>query len=108
MHSKYFFVLLVLIIVFAPIILNAQTLPFGGQVTYTQPCNTGLLLYVLQPLKGVQTYMWFTGNLPYLMRTVPHIGQNLLGMASPGPVPCVLGTIPMGSGFPIIYHGGSI
>lgn len=83
-------------------------MPFGGLVTYTQVCNTGFLLYVMQPIKGLGTFMWFTGNLPYLMGVVPHSGQYLLGMAGMASIPCYLGKDQVGQGYPIIYHGSSI
>ncbi len=89
-------------------ISKAQGLqPFGGMVTAMRTCNSGLLLTVVEPF-GVNEYMWFWGNLPYLMYIIPHIGQNMLGMAAYGTVPCVIGTVTIGSGMPIIYHGSSI
>jgi hypothetical protein len=106
--------LLILVIVLSAIIYSlpnstfAAARPFGGLVKTIQPCNTGLLLYVNVPLQGVQPFMWFTGNLPYLMRIPPHPGQWLLGMAGTAVVPCILGIYYQGAGQPILYHGSSI
>lgn len=86
----------------------AVPVPFGGLVTMIQPCNTGLLVYVLTPLTGVIPFMWLTGELPFLMYVPPHPGQWLLGMAVAVPVPCVLGIVPYGAGLPIIMHGSSL
>jgi len=87
---------------------KVKSVPFGGKVKSVQPCNNGMLLYVTVPLKGVLTFIWNTGNLPYLSHVVPHPAQVLLGRALMAPVPCTLGTTVVGSGFPIIFHGSSI
>lgn len=94
-------------VAFMPSMASAQ-MPFGGTVTATLPCDSGLLLYLLVPLQGVETFMWSAGELPYMMHVVPHIGQELLGMAFPVEEPCVVGMLTVGSGFPIIYHGSSL
>ncbi|OHA17259.1 MAG: hypothetical protein A3C79_02975 [Candidatus Taylorbacteria bacterium RIFCSPHIGHO2_02_FULL_45_28] len=86
----------------------AAPLPFGGVVTMIQPCNTGLLVYVLTPLTGVVPFMWLTGELPFLSYIPPHPGQWLLGLTAAVPVPCVLGTVPYGAGLPILMHGSSL
>jgi hypothetical protein len=80
---------------------------FGGQVVSIQPCNTGLLVYI-RTAYAVQPFMWFTGELPYSWYIPPHPGQWMLGMYSTVVVPCILGIIPMGAGFPILYHGSSL
>ncbi len=107
MHRKLFVVLVLSIIIFMPIVIHAQN-PFGGMVNYTQGCNSGMLLYVQVPFKGVQRFMWFTGNLPYLMKKSPHVGQNLLGMSGFMTAPCYVGKEHVGDGLPILYHGSSI
>ena len=86
---------------------------FGGIVTAEYTCNTGLLIYVKDaistpPFFSIVPYMWLTGELPFLSYIPPHPGQELLGTALPMPMPCILGYIPIGFGFPIIYHGSSI
>lgn len=82
--------------------------PFGGRIILTIPCDEGLLLTIQEPLSGVGQYMWYTGNLPYLMYVVPHIGQFVLGMASFAPGICTDSGVSIGSGFPILYHGSGI
>jgi hypothetical protein len=82
-------------------------LPFGGKVTVVYPCNTGLLVYI-KSIKGIIPLMWLWGELPFLSHVPPHPGQYILGRAFPTPVPCILGIIPIGVGFPIIYHGSSL
>ncbi len=86
---------------------RAAGVPFGGLVTFEYVCNTGFLVYVATA-KGVIPFMWLWGNLPFASHIPPHPGQYLLGMASPTPVPCILGYIPIGAGLPIIYHGSSL
>jgi hypothetical protein len=81
---------------------------FGGRVLMIQPCNSGMLLTVQEPVNGMRQYMWFAGNLPYMMRVPPHPGQNIIGKAAIAPIPCILGIVGMGAGFPILYHGDSI
>ena len=81
---------------------------FGGIVTAVQPCNTGLLAYVASPKPPYVTpVMWLWGELPFLSYLPPHPKQQLLGKLAPVTVPCVLGVVPYGVGFPIIYHGSS-
>ena len=86
---------------------------FGGLVTAEYTCNTGLLIYVKDaistpPFFQIVPYMWLWGELPFLSYIPPHPGQELLGAASPTAIPCVFGYIPIGYGFPILYHGSSI
>ena len=101
------FALIVCLIV-VPFVSFAQV-PFGGLVTALVPCNSGELLYVLvPPLLVPSTFMWFTGELPFPMYVAPHPGQELLGMAAITPVPCIVGTVSVGSGKPILYHGESL
>lgn len=88
-------------------------IPFGGKVTSIQPCDSGILAWVLQPPSPTQPvpvpkpFMWLTGELPFLNHVVPHPGQNLLGEATSILSPCVVGNIPYGFGFPIDFHGSS-
>lgn len=113
MKTKYF-ISTILIIVLLQLVLTSSVKAaaispyFGGQVIMIRPCNSGLLLEVRPPIGPNLTLMWLTGNLPYLMRIPPHPSQNLLGMASPAPVPCVVGNVTVGNGRPIIFHGSSI
>ena len=65
-------------------------------------------LLIKTPSTIVVPYLWAVGNLRFLSYIPPHIGQHILGMALPTPVPCIAGIIPMGVGLPIIYHGSSI
>jgi len=87
---------------------------FGGIVTVEYACNTGLLVYVkdnisvVPPVSVVVPYMWLWGELPFLSYIPPHPGQELLGIALPVTVPCILGYVPIGAGFPIVYHGSSL
>ncbi|MFA6404639.1 MAG: hypothetical protein WCW03_01405 [Candidatus Paceibacterota bacterium] len=111
MNNKFILALIILVLIIAislPVISNAAIMPFGGAVTMTQPCNNGLLLTVQVPFRGPQQFMWNWGQLPYLMRVVPHPRQYLLGMALSVPVPCTLGTVVKGAGMPILYHGSSL
>jgi hypothetical protein len=80
------------------------TLPFGGKVIFTEVCDEGLLL-TLKTSRGVGHYMWFTGNLPYLSKRVPHLSQNILGIAEIEPIPCTVSGVPYDGGFPILFHG---
>jgi hypothetical protein len=97
-------------IISLPYLALAAGLPFGGYIIFSQPCNHGLLLTVMQPLpfKGPGFFMWQYGNLPYAMYVVPHIGQWLLGEYLPVPLTCMLGNVTYGSGYPIVFHGSSI
>lgn len=90
-----------------PLISFAQT-PFGGLVTAIIPCNSGELVYVLEPFFGVIPVMWNTGELPFLMHVPPHPGQEMLGMLGTAFEPCIIGAIPTGGGLPILYHGESL
>lgn len=83
---------------------------FGGRVTAEYVCNTGLLVYLKSsaPPFLVFPVMWLWGELPFLSYIPPHPGQQLLGVAAPATVPCVLGYVPIGVGFPIEFHGSSI
>lgn len=107
MHIKYIFIISILVLISLPLFSNAQ-MPFGGLVTAMQPCNSGLLVYVLTPLQGIMPFMWFTGELPFMMYVPPHPGQFLLGQSLPATIPCIIGNVPVGAGFPIIFHGESI
>lgn len=111
MNNKFtisFVLIIAVTVLLLPDISKAAIMPFGGRVTLTQPCNNGLLLTVQVPFRGPQQFMWNWGQLPYLMRVVPHPGQLLLGMALSVPVPCTLGTVVKGAGMPILYHGSSL
>jgi len=86
---------------------------FGGLVTGETVCDTGLLIYVKDaistpPFFEVVPYMWFTGELPFMNHVIPHPGQELLGAALPATIPCIVGYIPVGYGFPIVFHGDSL
>jgi len=103
-------VLIVFLILFFPFISYAYV-PFGGIVIGQLPCTKpvpGFLLLIKTPSTIVVPYLWAVGNLRFLSYIPPHIGQHILGMALPTPVPCIAGIIPMGVGLPIIYHGSSI
>jgi len=107
MHKKYIATIVALLAISAPAVLNAQ-MPYGGMVTATIPCNSGgMLLYVLQPMRGITLLMWNAGELPFLMYASPHPAQNMIGEYAPATIPCVVGTATVGSGFPIIFHGES-
>ena len=80
---------------------------FGGQVVMQQPCNNGLLLYV-KTLIGIKPLLWTAGELPFLMHVAPHVGQYMIGMSAIATVPCTLGPVVVGAGYPIIYHGESL
>lgn len=107
---KKVFVAIALITALFPILSYAYV-PFGGTVTKTLPCNTGTLLFVKTPT-SVGTYMWTWGNLQYASFRPPYMSQKVLGLASPTPMPCVLGFPPAatynGAGLPIIFHGSSL
>ena len=83
----------------------AMPMGFGGQVTVVHPCDTGELLYIRTPY-AVLPFMWFSANLVFSWNVPPHPGQWLLGMYSTVQVPCFLGPVYIGQGFPIIYNGG--
>ena len=80
--------------------------PFGGRVTMTRSCNSGLLVTV-QEATAVNDYMWMSGNLKYLSYTPPHVSQYLVGQSAKSKVPCILGYVKIGSGALIIFHGSS-
>jgi len=69
-------------------------LPFGGIPILISPCNTGFLYVVINPM-GVGTGLY--------MFPLPLLGPQVLGLFVPAPIPCILGIIPMGFGFPAIY-----
>ena len=79
---------------------------FGGKIVSQNVCNTGMLIYVKSAV-AVKPFMWFWGNLRYSSHIPPHVGQSVLGLAGPTPAPCVLGSIPIGAGLPILFHGSS-
>ena len=85
----------------------ALPIPVGGKVVLTKPCDEGLLLTVKTPRGITVPYMWFWGNLPYLSRNAPHVGQNILGMTRTAVIPCTVSGVPYSGGLPIIYHGSS-
>jgi hypothetical protein len=96
-----FFIFPVFTFAFVPI-------PLGGKVTITKPCDEGLLI-TLKTSKGVSgPYMWLWGNLPYRSRIIPHIDQNILGMAKTVPIPCTISGYPYSGGVPIIFHGSGL
>jgi hypothetical protein len=100
--------IIVMLAVLIPLSAFAVTgIPIGGLVTAIQPCNTGILAYVLT-MEGVVPVMWFWGNLPFLSHIPPHPGQYILGDGGTAVAPCVLGVIPYGGGIPILYHGSSL
>lgn len=88
----------------------ATGLSFGGRVLYEYTCNTGLLVYIKSssPPYAVLPVMWLWGELPFSKYIPPHPGQQLLGVMAPAVVPCFLGYVPLGVGFPILFHGSSI
>ncbi|HVU06508.1 MAG TPA: hypothetical protein VHC46_04755 [Thermodesulfobacteriota bacterium] len=88
----------------------APGLSIGGTVLFQYVCNTGLLLYIKSatPPYAVMPLMWLWGELPFSKYIPPHPGQQILGVAAPTVVPCVLGYVPIGVGFPILFHGSSI
>lgn len=108
MHNKHTAVIFVLLLLAVPYLSLAVNLPFGGLVVAQEPCDEGLLLYVDQPLYGVQPFMWFYGELPFAMYIVPHVGQWLLGEAGIAPAVCTFDGVTIGEGFPILYHGSSV
>ncbi len=79
---------------------------FGGKIVAQTVCNTGILIYVKSAVT-IKPFMWFWGNLKYSSYIPPHIGQSVLGIAGPTPVPCVFGYVPIGVGLPILFHGSS-
>ncbi len=81
---------------------------FGGLITFTQPCDEGLLLYIDEPMVGIIPYMWYVGELPFAFYVPPHIGQFLIGDAFPTPANCTIDGETVGEGFPILYHGDSM
>jgi hypothetical protein len=109
--KKYIIIVAILFVAYTSFSYKANatigTIPFGGQVVSIQPCDSGLLLY-LKGFWGITPYMWTYGDLPYLMHVPPHPGQYMLGAALPAMVPCVLGILTVGTGFPIIFHGSSL
>lgn len=107
---KRFFIMTILfgLLVFPGFTLAFVPIPLGGKVITTKPCDEGLLL-TLKTSKGITgPFMWIWGNLPYLSRNIPHINQNILGMAKSVPVPCTISGFPYAGGLPIIYHGSSL
>lgn len=106
MKIKYLSAIAALLILTIPIFSNAQ-IPFGGNVVKEDKCDEGELLYILTPLQGVMPFMWYRGELPYLMHVIPHVGQNLLGMAGLVPGQCWKGNSLVGAGLPILFHGDS-
>lgn len=106
---KYILILFLLTFISMPIVAAhaAVPIPFGGLVTMMQPCDEGLLVYVLTPITGVIPFMWLWGELPFLMYIPPHIGQELLGYAATVPAVCTISGVPYGAGLPIIMHGSS-
>lgn len=111
-HNRYAAVILALLFISSPLFLNAASvgpgLPFGGRVVFEITCDTGLLLTVLTPMSGPIQLMWLTGELPFNMHVVPHIGQNMIGWDLPGSMQCYVGPEVVGSGNLIIMHGDSI
>jgi hypothetical protein len=106
-HRHLLIIVFLLCVIALPVFVQAQ-LNFGGRVVAIIPCNSGLLVYVLTTLKAVIPYMWFTGELPFTMHVPPHPGQQLLGKVGAAVAPCILGTVPLGGGLPILYHGSSL
>lgn len=105
---RYILVLFLLTFMSVPV-LSAQAfaLPFGGVVTLTTPCDEGLSLTVMT-FYGPKKIMWLWGELPFLMRIPPHVGQQLLGYIATAPVICTISGVPYDGGLPIIMHGSSI
>lgn len=111
MKIKLFCVLVLVLGIFvfiSPKTSNAaMPLPFGGTIIVAQQCNNGMLLTIKEPF-SVGQYMWFTGNLPYLMHTPPRVDQIVLGLASAAFTPCAIGKVVVGKGKPILFHGSNI
>jgi hypothetical protein len=109
MPIKKFFFIIALCIVIVPAVAHAGLFggAFGGQVIFEIPCDTGLLLTVLEPGAGAQELMWNYGELPYLSFVPPHIGQWLLGMTGL-PEVCAVGPLTIGIGNAITFHGSSL
>ena len=92
MNKKIVSLLASLVVISVPLLSNATGFGglspyFGGQVVLEEPCDTGLLLTVKEPI-GVVQLMWTYGELPYAMFIPPHIGQSLnrYGCNSPNPL----------------------
>jgi len=68
-------------------------LPFGGFPILISPCNVGFLYVVIHPLGLSGPFMF----------PMPLGGPQVMGLFVPAPIPCILGIIPMGFGFPVIY-----
>jgi len=118
-YTRYTLLLAAVVgIVFVPFFSQAQ-IPFGGTITNVTYCpdqiNSGVLVWLLiidEPMLGPQPFIWFIGELPFMMYVVPHVGQNLIGMATPTTINCTLRGSPMipsfPRGFPILFHGESL
>jgi hypothetical protein len=82
-------------------------LTFGGFVTTITFCpdQASLLIIVSPPFPG--SYMFTPTSFPFLYGPPVRVGQALLGVASPTPIPCTAGGAPLGAGLPVIYYGTS-
>ncbi len=84
---------------------------FGGTIVFQRYClNGGILVTIATPTPG--DFFWVAGNLPFSMHVIPHVGQQLLGMATMAPtMPCIINyypTVIYGYGAIILFHGSSI
>lgn len=99
----------VAVILFAPLVANAQV-PFGSFITFLTPvCQTPPAIWI--KATGVPL-MYTAGSLSFLFGPPRNPGQPLLGMFS-GYIPCIIwvpcgfGVCPVkiGGGPFIIFHG---
>lgn len=82
-----------------------KTVPFGGRILATRICNTGELITVGPPRPG--EYMIINGATKVFLYYEFLAGNWVLGLAAAGAVPCVLGTISVGAGLPVLIVGTS-
>ncbi len=84
--------------------------PFGGHVTFLHVCNSGFLILVAPgvPPAIPSWFMITPASFPWSYYIPPFLGQNVIGVAAPAPVPCLVGPIPIGVGFPILYWGSGL
>ena len=106
-------ILILLISILAIFIFNTKTtkaiasLPFGGLITFTEVCNEGIRITVGKPIPKL--YILTHGSVRLTPSfSIPHVGQFALGLFKPTPMTCTKGTIPTGTGLPIIMAGGSL
>ncbi|HBX58694.1 MAG: hypothetical protein UW46_C0002G0032 [Candidatus Yanofskybacteria bacterium GW2011_GWF1_44_227] len=87
--------------------------PFGGKILTYTPCTCGFgtaIVTVGTPRPGIFLYVPYTSK-PYSYY-FPSIGRWILGLASPTPMPCMMGVLPycvsVGSYSPITMFGTSL